>query len=197
MDKLQLLKTILSSKYIQNTINSGNFEDAYEEIYDKSALLANTNGEFIIPLIPLFTELLYNAGIDPLKHLKHIPKYFAFKSKKTAFDIPNKIETIGNHAFAHCENLQSITIPKNCNEIGDYCFLSCTSLKDVIIESPNIKMGLGCFSMCRRIKNVTYAGTFKEFNNIVFNLPMTLSIVFHCNDGDYTYDDHYHLRKIK
>lgn len=119
MDNLQLLKTILSSEDIQNAINSGNFEDAYENIYDKNILLANTGDENITPL---FTEILYNAGIDPLKYLKHIPKYFAFKSKKTSFDIPNRIETIGNRAFAYCENLKSITIPKNCNEIGNCCF---------------------------------------------------------------------------
>ena len=146
MDNLQLLKTILSSEDIQNAINSGNFEDAYENIYDKNILLANTGDENITPL---FTEILYNAGIDPLKYLKHIPKYFAFKSKKTSFDIPNRIETIGNHAFsncsklkdinlsnnlisigvsafAHCKNLRSITIPKKCNEIGNYCFSNCS-----------------------------------------------------------------------
>ena len=189
MDNLQLLKTILSNKDIQNTINSGNFEDAYEKIY-----FATIKKEIIIPL---FTEILYNADIDPLKYLKHIPKYFASKSKKTSFDISNRIETIGSYAFAYCENLQSITIPKNCNEIGNYCFLNCTNLKNVIIESPDIKMGMECFSMCRHIENVTYVGTFKEFNNIVFNFPMAPFIVFHCSDGNYAYDDHYHLRKIK
>ena len=60
-----------------------------------------------------------------------------------------------------------------------------------------IKMGIGCFSMCRNIENVTYIGTFKEFGNMLFSFPTTLAIVFHCSDGNYAYDDHYHLRKIK
>ena len=194
MDNLQLLKTILSNVDIQRAINSSNFEDAYEKVYEENALLANTKEQLIIPL---FTEILYNAGIDPLKYLKHIPKYFAFNSKKTLFYIPNRIETIGNSAFAYCENLKSITIPKSCNEIETYCFLNCTNLKDVIIESPNIKIGIGCFYMCRNIKNVTCVGTFKDFNNILGNFPMTHFIVFHCSDGNYAYDDHYNLRKIK
>lgn len=216
MDNLQLLKTILSNEDIQNAINSGNFEDAYEKICE-NVLLTNDGDELIIPL---FTEILYNAGIDPLKYLKYIPEYFATYSKKTSFDISNNVETIGNHAFsncsnlkdinlsnnlisigvsafAHCKNLKSLTIPKSCNEIKNHCFLDCTNLKNIIIESPNVKIGINCFSMCSNIENVTYIGTFKDFGNMLFSFPTTLAIVFHCSDGNYAYDDHYHLRKIK
>ena len=215
MDSLQLLKIILSDKGIQSTLNSGNFEDAYEAIYDENIKIASTGDENIIPL---FTEILYGAGIDPLKYLKNIPGYFAANSKKVSFDIPDNIETIGNFAFgncenlkniklpnslisigasafAYCKNLKSITIPKSCNKIGNYCFLDCTNLEDVVIESPNVKIGMHCFSRCNKVKNVTYIGTFKNLGSRIFDFPMTFDITFHCSDGTYSYDNHYNLQK--
>ena len=48
--------------------------------------------------------------------------------------IPDKVQSIGNSAFACCTSLTEITIPAGVKHIGQYAFAYCSGLKRIVIE---------------------------------------------------------------
>ena len=61
------------------------------------------------------------------KDLKTLVQY-AIGKTDTSFEIPQGIETIGNHAFSYCRALTSVFIPDSVTTIGYYAFRNCSSL---------------------------------------------------------------------
>ncbi len=55
-----------------------------------------------------------------------------------SISLPETLESIGHHAFSHCNKLQFIEIPKNVKEIGYSAFLACHSLKEAIVNCSGI-----------------------------------------------------------
>ena len=49
------------------------------------------------------------------------------------YSIPNSVTSIGNHTFAYCSELTSVTIPDSVTSIGNYAFTQCTKLSNVVI----------------------------------------------------------------
>ena len=45
-----------------------------------------------------------------------------------AIDLPDSLQTIGNHAFENCTSLKSITIPSSVTSIGYNAFENCDML---------------------------------------------------------------------
>lgn len=60
----------------------------------------------------------------------------AFLSKKEVFNLklPKKIKSFGNWAFAHMQQLESITVPANEIVLGKQSFLDCPSLRTIFVE---------------------------------------------------------------
>lgn len=84
----------------------------------------------------LFTEILYQARINPLEYVKEVPSYFLFDSNlfnsnfKT-FQITDGIESIRLYAFCKCENLESIVIPSSVKQIDSNAFYFCFDLDNI------------------------------------------------------------------
>jgi len=51
--------------------------------------------------------------------------------------IPDSVTSIGNSAFAECDNLTSISIPNSVTSIGDHAFSFCTSLNKIKVAENN------------------------------------------------------------
>ena len=68
--------------------------------------------------------------------------------------IPNNVSIIGDHAFASCDSLTSITIPNSVSIIGGYAFYGCSSLTSINI--PNgVSIIDGCaFFGCNNLTTV-------------------------------------------
>ena len=49
----------------------------------------------------------------------------------TTLSLPLSLQTIGDHSFFGCSNLESIVIPGNVQSVGSYAFWSCENLKEV------------------------------------------------------------------
>ena len=49
----------------------------------------------------------------------------------TTLSLPLSLQTIGDHSFFGCSNLESIVIPGNVQSVGSYAFWSCENLKEI------------------------------------------------------------------
>jgi len=90
--------------------------------------------------------------------------------------IPNdgSVITIGDSAFAECENLTKIEIPSNVQKISMMAFYGCKNLKEVTISETVIRLAASAFSGCTNLTNVTFenpngwlAGTSEISSNIL------------------------------
>lgn len=158
-------------KNSQELIEENNFSKLYEKIYKASTGFEDISN---------FTLNLYDVGIDPLKYMNSIPKYFLAGTNITSFNIPNNIIEIGESAFGYTE-LESIKISKNvktihrncfeeCRNLKDvdlgniewilaYMFDNCTSLKSIKIPSTVEYLGKNIFYSCKNLKHIYYDGT--------------------------------------
>ena len=92
--------------------------------------------------------VLFNAGMTAL---------LAYPAGKTGdtYAIPEGATSIGDGAFAGCEELSSITLPASLTSIGDYAFYSCYSLPSISIPEGVTSIGDGAFSGCYSLSGIT------------------------------------------
>ena len=81
-------------------------------------------------------------------------KLYLNNSLITNLIIPDSVTSIGDYAFAYCDNLTSITIPDSITSIGDYAFY-CDNLTSITIPDSVTSIGNYAFSSCSDLKNVT------------------------------------------
>ena len=71
-----------------------------------------------------------------------------FRSVLFGVTIPDSVTSIGNSAFAACDNLYSVTIPRNVTSIGDGAFYACLQLAEVyLFEGAKIYVGIFAFQV--------------------------------------------------
>ena len=78
------------------------------------------------------------------------------------------ITTIGNFAFAHCENLTSVTIPPSVITIGEGAFAGCIGLTAITIPNSVKSIGAMAFSGSG-IAAITFPASVESFGSCVFN----------------------------
>ena len=79
------------------------------------------------------TQLLYEAGLDPLENQIKIPRAFLYEADIKSFKIPQHITSIDDYAFSYCSSLTSISIGNGVTGIGGMAFEDCSSLEGVYI----------------------------------------------------------------
>lgn len=89
---------------------------------------------------------------------------------------------IGANAFAHCENIKSVTVPDSVRFIGAQAFESCLSLENVYIGSSVEFIGTAPFAFevegtpCINLKNIEVSRDNKNYTSVdgvLFNKEMT------------------------
>jgi hypothetical protein len=70
------------------------------------------------------------------------------------FERGNRLQNIGQEAFANCSALQSITIPASVNSIGAACFSGCSSLRRVLNMNKSAVKHISnyCFRGCNALE---------------------------------------------
>ena len=72
-------------------------------------------------------------------------------SKRTSYDVPDRVTWIGGYAFALCSNLTNITLPDSIEGAGERAFYECENLTRMMIpdgiESITDWMFFGCGNM--------------------------------------------------
>ena len=185
-------------------INENNFTKVYEDLVD------DLDSEEEEREIGKFTDMLIDAGINPLMYMKTIPQYYMSGSSQTSIEIPEHIQSIDFDAFDSCKGLKSITIPDsvkkidNCaflectgltsviigdgvKSIGSQAFESCTRLKSLTIGNSVTSIGVQAFLGCDRLRNITFNGTIAQWKAIdqIWCWPDDMEYcTIHCKDGD-------------
>ena len=185
-------------------INENNFTKVYEDLVD------DLDSELEEREIGKFTDMLIDAGINPLMYMKTIPQYYMSGSSQTSIEIPEHIQSIDFDAFDSCKGLKSITIPDsvkkidNCaflectgltsviigdgvKSIGSQAFESCTRLKSLTIGNSVTSIGVQAFLGCDRLRNITFNGTIAQWKAIdqIWCWPDDMEYcIIHCKDGD-------------
>lgn len=85
-------------------------------------------------------------------------KYVAeYKGKGGDVVIPDKVDYIGNSAFAGNMDIKSVTFPKSCDLVDDNAFKECLSLEKVVFKGDG-GIGNNAFEFCINLKSVTVNG---------------------------------------
>ena len=199
----------LNREDVQDALIKNNLKQLYT--IAKYPYLSNPN-------IGELTNILIQAGIDPLLGMTEIPTCFLYYQKDIkSFSIPTRITKINDDTFTHT-GLESITIPDSVREIGIRAFTGCKNLKTVelptgvelymsvfshsgleSIELKDVKLrDIIIFYNCKQLKSVTIKGdttvipdlTFKDCIDLTHvELPETLEQV--------GYDVFYRCRKLR
>lgn len=85
------------------------------------------------------------------------------------------IVSIGDSAFAGCENLLSITIPSSVTEIGAGAFQSCSSLKKIILPDSITEVPDGAFVSCTSLESVTLGNDVTDLGRMAFGYCTALT----------------------
>ena len=72
----------------------------------------------------------------------------------THFEMPKSVKVIGNGAFAHCHNLETIDISA-VTSIDDYAFAVCYQLKDVTLNPSLNYLGEAAFLKCESLTSMS------------------------------------------
>ena len=72
----------------------------------------------------------------------------------TGAALPPSLRTIGDNAFAYCENLGAVELPEGLESIGVQAFYGCKALRGIEIPSTVRWVGGGFISMCEQIAEI-------------------------------------------
>ncbi|MDA7900724.1 leucine-rich repeat protein [Akkermansiaceae bacterium] len=81
---------------------------------------------------------------------------FASCENLTSIEIPNSVERIGQSTFFYCTSLTNITVPDGVTSIGYQAFYKCTSLTSITIPDSVTSIGYGAFRNCTSLTAVTF-----------------------------------------
>lgn len=132
------------------------------------------SGCWSLPAIPLAEgsqhyQIIANALVSNDGMLLSYPA----GADTSAYRIPTGITSLGNSAFADCNNLTSIFIPDSVTTIGMLAFESCDSLTSVTIPSSVTSIEYNAFSKCPNLTLHVTAGSCAEQYAIDNGIPYT------------------------
>ena len=97
-------------------------------------------------------------------HLKKL----SFGEKSFGENIETNIQTIGNYAFFHCNDLESVTIPQSVTSIGREAFRFCNNMKSLAINGAIESMGTGAFAGCISLATISLGENIKTIGYSAF-----------------------------
>ena len=80
---------------------------------------------------------------------------FAGCQNLTSVDLPNTVTKISGYAFDNCTGLTSVTIPNSVTSIGNYAFYDCSGLTALTIGEGVTSIGDWAFYRCTGLTSVT------------------------------------------
>ncbi len=83
--------------------------------------------------------------------------------------MPDTVTSIGEHAFAGCTNLESITFSNALTNIGLGAFMNCSSLRNVKIPSSVKTISESAFQYCSRLETVEFGEGIEQISAYAFS----------------------------
>ncbi len=96
-------------------------------------------------------------------------KAFAYCENLTDMVVPHSVKTIGDNAFEKCENLISVTIGESVTTIGDEAFWNCRRLTIVKMGNGVTHIGSSAFSGCENLISITIPQSVLEIKEYAFS----------------------------
>ena len=103
---------------------------------------------------------------------------FAHCDNLTSITIPDSVTTIGNWAFHNCSSLTSVTIGESVTTIGESAFRDCSSLTSVTISDSVTEIGWDAFAYCSSLTSVTIGDSVTEIGWYAFYNCSSLKNVY-------------------
>lgn len=82
--------------------------------------------------------------------------------------IPSQTRSIGERAFAYCEELKSVIVPEGVTEIGDYAFEHCTKLESITLPKSIARLGSRAFVDCTELSEVCLPDDLRRIGSDIF-----------------------------
>ncbi len=105
----------------------------------------------------------------------------------------DSVEVIGDKAFEHCVNLQTLVLSKNLKHIGINAFLGCKHLNYLDLHPGIESIGEWAFHGCERLKKIYFHGSKIELEKVKGSLIQAFEkgLLIQTNDGELiNLDDH-------
>lgn len=99
----------------------------------------------------------------------------------TEYTIPQGITTIGEDAFAHCVNLESVTLTDNVAVIDKHAFYFCKGLKNVYIPDSVTAINEEAFAYSRNLESITLPESLMVLQSNAFSYCSKLASVYTIN----------------
>ncbi|MBQ7770762.1 MAG: leucine-rich repeat domain-containing protein [Clostridia bacterium] len=146
-------------------INSEEVEESSEVVEDSSSEDGSVEEEF-------YTEGLVFALQDDDRYA--VTGYTGTATEVVIPSVYNSkaLTSIGEGAFAYCDNLTSITFGENSQltSIADFAFIWCSNLTEIIIPDSVRSIGKRVFHYCYGLTNITVGENNTQYKSIDGNL---------------------------
>ena len=97
-------------------------------------------------------------------------------TNKGVLKIPEKCKSIGNNAFAYCDNIKSVKLPDTLSDrIHTYTFYMCTNLKSITIPNGIEVIDENAFCGCSSLTNVIIPNTVESIRFSAFSSCVSLT----------------------
>ena len=190
MNYLDKIRNWMTDKEIEYAVKYLKENSKLLSTTEMSTLYDNFNGPNNRTTTAL-TAIFLDIGVDPLKYLKNVPKFYGVDLFEGKLVLPNNIELIDEHAFVCCKQLNRVVIGNNVKTIKNWAFSDCVNLEVVNLPKSINQIESYAFSDCIGLHTIIYAGTMSDYDNII----MDTSAVFNeistpidviCSDGEFT-----------
>ena len=93
----------------------------------------------------------------------------------TSISIPENMNTIGDYAFANCNNLTDVTISNSVVSIGEAAFSHCGNIVSIHIPASVSTIGIGAFNYCYKLEDISISNSISIINDDTFRECSSLS----------------------
>lgn len=157
MDKHDRERALRFLKTCQGYLETGDFHSLYE-LADEDLETGSLTG--------CVTQLLLDAGINPIDYIDYVPKDCFYGLDMYGFVLPDHITSIDDFSFVYTTNLKTINL-KNINSISENSFSS-SDLETLTIPGSIDAIPPEAFSGCRNLKKVVLEEGVEYINDSAF-----------------------------
>lgn len=129
--------------------------------------------------LPDGIKSITNSSVSIDSNIEDVFSILSFPNLKSII-IPDSVTSIGDGAFALCENLTNIDIPNSVTSIGGGAFYGCSSLTNIIIPEGVTSIGNYAFQSCSKLTSINYTGTEEQWNEITKGTDWNKSVHSDC-----------------
>ena len=191
MDKHDRERALRFLKTCQGYLEKGDFQSLYE-LADEDLTTRSITG--------CVTQLLLDAGINPLDYIDFVPKDCFYELDMYGFILPDHIRSIDSFSFSYTTNLKTInlknvrligessfngsdletlTIPGSIEVIPAEAFNRCENLKKVVLEEDVEYINDSAFRNCSALKEIYLPSTLVYIHEFAFYSDRYLSDIYY------------------